>query len=157
MNNNELNNFRMNFYKKLEEHINNKNILTKEDFDMILYKSILESKVSTETSNKIMVYMGTFAEKSHLSGKEEHITFDDNLSAKYKQYIDLETTDVYKVALKNDKKFKEEYYTIFLPVKSSNIQEYSNNYDKLKVNFFNNLLYNSQEDAIKTLKLEQNN
>ena len=152
MNNNELNKFRMNFCKKLEEHIKKKNVLTKEEFDMILYRTILQSKVSTETSNKIMVYMGTFMEKNHLSGKEEYITFDDNLSAKYKLYIDLETADVYKVAPKNDKQFKEEYYIISLPVKLSNKQEYSNNYDKLKIKFFNNLLYNSQEDVVKTLK-----
>ena len=152
MNNDELNRFRKNYYKKLEESINEKDSITIDDFNNIIKKVLIQTKIENESSNKIMVYVGSYAVNKNQLSTKEVLTYDENINAKYKKYIDIETQEVYRVDISNVKEFEKEYITVKLPVSMYNFQEYLKNYNDFRETFFKKLIYNSQEEIVDRVK-----
>ena len=151
MDNQELNKYRINFYKRLEEYMEGKSSLTASQYDKIVSDNIKETNIDHSTSNKIMVFMGAYKSEKSKHSTREYLTYEDNISAKYKLYMDIETGEIYKVCLENVKNFENEYKVIYPKVDICNIQVYNNEYKNLRREYFKSLLYTDQEEA--TLKL----
>ena len=152
MNERELNKFRKDYYKKLEECIQEKDSITLEDFNRVLQKVLMQTKIENETSNKIMLYIGSYTLKDNKLGSREILTYDGNVNAKYKKYIDIETQEIYKVEVSRVKEFEKEYITVDMPVSIYNLQEYLKNYNHIREIFFKKLIYNPQDKVVNKIK-----
>ena len=153
MNNRELNNFRRYFYKEMGQFIEEKGKITLEDINSIMEKCVSTTIIDSETSNKIMVCMGSFKDSVDKFATKEILTYEENHDASYKKYIDLETSELYTVPIDKVGQFESEYHIEYLPINLYNIQEYNNKLNELRLKFFKNLLYNSQEDTVLKLKM----
>lgn len=134
-------------YNKLLEKKKNK---SKEE---LLSKAILNLEISSIDSNKIMVYCGSYiVEKIHPNLVKEYLTYDDNLNATYKLYIDIETHDMYKVSLDKTIEFEEKYIVIKRKTKYNNYQDYDKIYEKVRNEFFSEIINgSSQSKSIKKI------
>ena len=152
MNNSELNDFRKNFYVEMEKIIEQKGSIALTDINSIVERCISLTTIENETSNKIMVCMGTYKDTDDKFATKEILTYDGNHEAIYKKYMDLETSEIYKVQMDKVKEFEKEYHIEYLPINIYNIQEYNNKLNELRVKFFKSLVYNSQEETVLKLK-----
>ena len=96
--------------------------------------------------------MGTYFDEKTETSSKETLTYDDNLNASYRKYVDIETNEVYKVPLNKVKDFEMEYHTEYLPVNIYNLQEYNKKLKELKAKFYKKLLYYPQEEVVLKLK-----
>ena len=157
MNNKQLRNYRKNFYTKLEEFIQNNNSLSMEDFYVILVKSISEAKTTDDLSKKILVHIGSYVHKKERNREIEYLTYDDNPEVTYKLYKNVETGFVYKIDAKNVQKFEQKYKILFPTVNIYNVQEYNTQYEKIKLEYYKRLIYDSQKSTYKIMKKENKN
>ena len=159
MNNSELTNFRKTFYENLEEFIKENDKLEEKHLYKILRQSISDTKIESEHSKKILFYLGTYAQEIGKYSTKEYLTYEDNVKAKYRLYIDIETGMTYKSLIKDVKKFEEHYTIIKVETDINNVQEYNKKYEKVRLKYFRNLLYNSQNTSLKLVKtdIKENN
>lgn len=151
MNNSELDNFKNHFYEKLFE----KRDMTEEKYDKEILDSAYKTKIDSDNSYKVFFYMGTYEVEKINGFTREHITYDDNLSASYKLFYDIETEDKYKVSLDRVKEFEQNYDIIYMPVKMQNYYLYYMNFLKAKKEFFKGILSDSPDVVVKKLKNEK--
>lgn len=124
----------------------------------LIEKSARGIKIKSDDSNKIMVYCGTYiVEKTFSQNTREYLTYEGNYNATYKLYLDLETSDIYKIKIADCEKFESEYTVINIPVTACNYQEYYKNYNKVRNYFLSEVINDSQEQAVKKLINKKNN
>ena len=154
MNKEELKDFRKNFYMTLEENIREKEVITKQEYNGILLDAIRKSGCSSKLNKRMFVYMGSYATDRYgiTDDQREYLTYEDNPKVSYKLYKEIETGIVAKVNITDVKKFEKENKVIFPKIVIYNIQEFNNQFSKIKIQFYKSLLYNKQKDAYKLVK-----
>lgn len=148
MNSSELDSFKNRFYEQLIEKRN----ISEEKVDKEILDAASKTKIDSDNSYKVFVYMGTYAVQKINGYSREHITYDDNLSASYKLFYDIETEDKYKISLDRVKEFEQNYDIIYMPVKMQNYYLYYMNFLKAKKEFFKGILSESPDIVVKKLK-----
>lgn len=151
MNSKDLRNYRKNFYIILEEFIKENGRLTIEDYYYILGKNIHNCKTSIENSKKVLVYIGSYM-KNEDEKNVDLLTYDNNSKAIYKLYKDIESGALFKVLIKNVKKFEKTYKIIYPKVDIYNVQEYNKKFERIKFEYYKNLLYQGQKSSYKLIK-----
>lgn len=151
MNSSELDSFKNRFYEQLIEKRN----ISEEKVDKEILDAASKTKIDSDNSYKVFVYMGTYAVQKINGYSREHLTYDDNLSASYKMYFDIETDEMYKVSLENVSSFEQDYNVIHMPVEMQNYQLYYKNFLKAKKEFFKGILSDSPDVVVKKLKNEK--
>jgi hypothetical protein len=101
-----------------------------------------------DTSNKIMVYMGTYRK----NGNEYCSTYDNDEMASYRVYKDLETQEVFNILMDDYKQFEDKYLIINVSIPFCNQELYMKNYNELQKWFQKQLINRSQEDVISELR-----
>ena len=151
MTSSELDSFKNRFYEQLIEKRN----ISEEKVDKEILDAASKTKIDSDNSYKVFVYMGTYAVQKINGYSREHLTYDDNLSASYKMYFDIETDEMYKVSLENVSSFEQDYNVIHMPVEMQNYQLYYKNFLKAKKEFFKGILSDSPDVVVKKLKNEK--
>ena len=151
MNSNELKEYRKRFYKNLESFISLNDKLTVDDLQKLYLDTILQTQMNSETSKKVLVYMGTYVKDSKDNTKY-NLTYDGNLDASCKIYFDIETKKSYCISLKQVHQFEKERKIIFPDVEIFNVQEYNKKFNEIRLDYFKKLLYNSQKESYKLIK-----
>ena len=149
MNSEELKQYRKTFYENLKKYQKEK------EFKELLDMSISETNIEPENSNKVMVCIGSYIEVKEGLGTKQYLTYKDEFNINYRQYCDLETNEIYNVSRDQIKEFELKNKIIYLPIVIYNIQEYYKKYRELRRTFFEELLYDEQEEVV--LKLKNNN
>ena len=154
MNKEELDNYRKNFYIKLEQTLQERKTISIEDYYVTLAKTIKEFKIDEKTSKKVYVYIGSYIKDENIFTKteNEYLTYDNNPKITHKIYKNIETDDIYKIDIKKCKKFEKNNKILFPIIDLYNIQEYNKQFEKIKLQYFKNLLYNKQKDSYKLVK-----
>lgn len=148
MNSSELDSFKNRFYEQLIEKRN----ISEEKVDKEILDAASKTKIDSDNSYKVFFYMGTYEVEKINGFTREHITYDDNLSASYKLFYDIETEDKYKISLDRVKEFEQNYDIIYMPVKMQNYYLYYMNFLKAKKEFFKGILSESPDIVVKKLK-----
>lgn len=112
---------------------------------------MLINEMQNENTN-IMVYMGPYIKKRSDGNYNDHVTYEENLNADYKSYIDLKTGEVYNLSLNNCQEFERRYTILKPPVISNSYDSYLSNYMKIKTWFSKQIDNGREEEAIEELK-----
>ena len=154
MNKEELSEYRKNFYMKLEENIKENKTISMEDLYVTLAKTVSETKINPKTNKNVLVFIGSYACEKNEEGKieKEYLTYDTNPKVEYRIYKDIETDLLYKVKKKKINKFEKNHKIIFPSVEICNVQEYNKQYEKIKMQYYRNLLYKKQDESYKLVK-----
>ena len=104
---------------------------------------------NTYNSNQILVYMGAYKLNNFLSC----VLVSDKMQGDFLLYEDLENGKLYRINPLNEKQFEKEYKIIHFngeDINNNNISKefYENSIKQLRINFFSNLLNESQEIAV---------
>jgi len=103
-------------------------------------------------SNFIMVFMGSYIEKSSERQNNDYMTYERDPDTSYKSYMDLETMKWYNIDKDKCLEFETEYLTVYLPISEYTLEEYYKKYIELQKWFRMQLIYRSQSDIIKELQ-----
>ncbi len=106
----------------------------------------------TINSNFIMVFMGSYIKKSSENQNDSYITYERDPDVSYRLYMDLETTECYKIDKNKCLEFETEHLTLYLPISEYTEEEYYKKYSELQKWFRAQLIYRSQSDIIKELQ-----
>ena len=106
MNKEELDNYKKNFYIKLEQTLQERKTISIEDYYVTLAKTIKEFKIDEKTSKKVYVYIGSYIKDENIFTKteNEYLTYDNSPKITHKIYKNIETDDIYKIDIKKCKK-----------------------------------------------------
>lgn len=154
MNKEELKNYRKNFFINLDKKINQKRKLSVDDYYTTISQTARENRPSKKTNKNIFVYIGSYMKTENIfdGAEEEILTYDNNPKTAFKLYKNIESDLIYKIKAKKTQKFEEENKVIFPPVELYNLDEYNRHYEKIKLQYYRNLLYNKQKDSYKLIK-----
>lgn len=141
MNNNDLERFRM-LNEKLKEQ--------KES--CAFGKAIMQTEIKQEDSFNIVVFMGAYKVSKINNIEVTSLTYEDDLKASYYQYIDIETSQTYKVPREELEEFNKTHVVIKRPVEAHNFQLYLKNYNDVKDEFYSGIIDKEPEAVILSLK-----
>ena len=148
MNKEELTKYRENFYENIQKGFFQKHMMELKDYKEILKNTIKEEKISVETSNKIFVYMGSYA---MLNGHAT-LTYNNDKDLVYKKYKDLETGNSVTVNKASINAFEKENKVIFPVVEEYTESEYMESYDMVRYVYFEKLLTSDEEESYRLIK-----
>lgn len=132
-------------YLSLEKYLKYKELSKRE----IAYTAFSSVNISKESSNKILVYIGSYNDFGQMLS-------ENDLEIKNKTFWDLETMEIYNVPLAECDKFEKQHLIIFIPFQVSSSEEYSRIFFKIRSYFFEQLIDNSQEEVTKRLRKKRN-
>lgn len=107
-----------------------------------------KTQIKEETSNRILVYVGTYKVDKYVTKAIEVLTYENNPKAKYKRYIDVETGHQYNVNMDNVKEFEETNNIVYRNVSMNNIMLHYQNYSDVRNEFFEGILTEPQEKVV---------
>lgn len=141
MNNNDLEKFRM------------LNKVLKEKKESCAFgKAIMATEVKQEDSFNIVVFMGAYKVNKINNIEVTSITYEDDLNASHYQFIDIETSQTYKVTRDELEEFEQTHTVIRRPVEAHNFQLYLKNYNDVKDEFYTGILDSDPEAVVLALK-----
>lgn len=141
MNNNDLEKFRM------------LNKVLKEKKESCAFgKAIMATEVKQEDSFNIVVFMGAYKVNKINNIEVTSITYEDDLNASHYQFIDIETSQTYKVTKDELEEFEQTHTVIRRPVEAHNFQLYLKNYNDVKDEFYTGILDGDPEAVVLALK-----
>lgn len=140
MNNNELEKYRM-LHKVLTE---------KKEQDPV---GKAMGAMNITQSNNVVVNIGTYKKEE---GVLENITYEGNYNADHIKYMDIETSQIYKVPLCEVEEFEKTHKVIKRKVYAANIPLYINTYNAVRREFFEGVLDDTQESVILSLVNNEN-
>ena len=126
--------------KRFKEYL--KELNNESDLAVLLAAS--ETKVKKENSNNIVVYTGSYRKEKDLI----FLTYDEDLKTSFKQYMDIETGELYQIPIKDIEEFEKTHKVIYRETPFNNIQLYDRKYDEIKVDFFRSVLNEPQEKVV---------
>ena len=117
--------------------------------EQLIYNSFQTFAQNTENSNQILVYMGAYKLNNFLSC----VLISDKMQGDFLLYEDLENGKLYRINPLNEKEFEKKSKIVHLngdDINNNKVSKefYENSIKQLRINFFSNLLNESQEIAI---------
>ena len=165
MNNNELENFRIN-YSRL---VSSKNRGSAESRENDLYQAIRDTYIDEENSNHILCFVGAFIRTKNVINEgdtlsyndnksyRDTLTYDDNYNYTFRRYIDIETDQIYDVQKDSVKEFEGSHIIIKPKVIMNNLHEYNREFLRIKKQFFKSLVDKPQAEVLKLVRNQEIN
>ena len=157
MNNNELENFRINYSRLVSGSVRT----SEESKDKFLEQAIRETYIDEKDTNHILCFVGSYIREEKKINEGDTLSYDDhkthidrltyeeNLNYSFRRYIDIETDQIYDVTRDAVKEFESSHTIIKPKVIVNNLQEYNKEFLRLKKEFFRNLIEKPQSEVLK--------
>ena len=136
-----MNDLELSYFKTNYNSLCNNDIKS-EDLRILLAAS--RTEIKKENSNNVVVYTGSYKKVNN----KLLITYEGDLKANYKRYMDIETGELYLVKLSDVPEFEEKHTVIKKENGCENIQMYDRNYDEVRAEFFKGVITEPQDKVI---------
>lgn len=105
---------------------------------------------------KILFYNGTYVKERKCGKDYDYLTYEENPKRNYNIYLDLDSSDVYKVNIEDLEQFEQENIIIRIPVVVNSFHEYIYNHMKVQKWYNNEKKLKSIEEIRQEIKEKQN-